>query len=416
MRFEYTAIHNRFKALVDDLLTGYLEELGVSPETFLEVATKMGTDKLNEFVVSSILTVDNFVQFRNMMVQRNIDLTHQALSQLEEERDADAPEQPGTPEREAAPKQPEPEPEPEPKPKPVPESEPVPEKTAAKESPPPTPGKDGDLAAALEASRKLEEERQTEQQREEEREAQELARALALSREEEETRKEVLEAEAAALRGSKEEATEAAATAAAEASSSSAGAGSSCSGAGSGSGSGNSVPAATEPAAPEAPTEPIRPRMTELPPIRGPRGLHSGAGFSSSSSEPSKSGGGLFKRGARPLDPPPLVSDLSSLREAAKAAAMAQKKFLSSDFEDTRKRMLAENKSKRDNHLQSYLQRGSAMKGMVFETAAYKSVTGAGAGSHAHAAEQDSKRAALRTELARKLKQDLLGGRAATEG
>ena len=89
MRLEYTAIHNRFKALVDDLLTGFLEELGVSPETFLEVATKMGTDKLNEFVVSSILTVDNFVQFRNMMVQRNIDLTHQALSQLEEERAAE---------------------------------------------------------------------------------------------------------------------------------------------------------------------------------------------------------------------------------------------------------------------------------------------------------------------------------------
>ena len=424
MRFEYTAIHNRFKALVDDLLTGYLEELGVSPETFLEVATKMGTDKLNEFVVSSILTVDNFVQFRNMMVQRNIDLTHQALSQLEEEREADAPEQPGTPEREAAPKQPEPEPEPkpepepesepEPEPKPEPESKPLPEKTTAKESAPPTPGKDGDLTAALEASRKLEEERQTERQREEEREAQELARALALSRQEEETRKEVLEAEAAALRASEEEeAAEAAATAAAEASSSSAGAGSSSSGAGSGSGS--NVPAATEPAAPEAPVEPVRPRMTELPPLRGPRGLHGGAGFSSSSSEPSKSGGGLFKRGTSPLDPPPLVSDLSSLREAAKAAAVAQKKFLSSDVEDTRKRMLAENKSKRDNHLQSYLQRGSAMKGMMFETAAYKSVTGAGGGSHAHAAEQDSKRAALRTELARKLKQDLLGGRAATE-
>lgn len=80
MRFEYTAIHNCFKALVDDLLTGYLEELGVSPEIFLEVVIKMGADKLDEFAVSSILTVDNFVQFGNMSVQRNIDLTHQVLS------------------------------------------------------------------------------------------------------------------------------------------------------------------------------------------------------------------------------------------------------------------------------------------------------------------------------------------------
>ena len=391
MRLEYTAIHHRFKALVDDLQTGFLEELGVSPETFLEVATKMGTDKLNEFVVSSILTVDNFVQFRNMMVQRNIDLTHQALSQLEEERAADAPEQPGTPERVVAPEQPEPAPEP--------ASE---KQTEAKEREPPTPGKDGHLAAALEASRKLAEEKQRERQREEEREAQELARALALSREEEETRKEVLDAEAAAGRASEEEAPAPAASAAAEASSSSAGAGS----------SGSGAPA---PAAPAAPAEPARPRMTELPPLRGPRGLHGGAGFSSSRSEPPRTGAGLLKRGASPLDPPPLVSDLSSLREAAKSAAMPQKKFLSSDVEDTRKRMLAENKSKRDNHLPSYLQRGSAIKGMVFETAAYKSVTGAGAGSHAHAAEQDSKRTALRTALARKLKQDLLGGRPATE-
>ena len=125
MRFEYTAIHNRFKALVDDLLTGYLEELGVSPETFMEVATKMGADKLNEFVVSSILTVDNFVQFRNMMVQRNIDLTHQALSQLEEEQAADAPEQPGTPERAATPEKLAPAEEAEALPKPAPAPAPV---------------------------------------------------------------------------------------------------------------------------------------------------------------------------------------------------------------------------------------------------------------------------------------------------
>ena len=174
MRLEYTAIHHRFKALVDDLLTGFLEELGVSPETFLEVATKMGTDKLNEFVVSSILTVDNFVQFRNMMVQRNIDLTHQALSQLEEERAADAPEQPGTPERVVAPEQPEPAPAPAPAPEAASEKQ-----TEAKEREPPTPGKDGHLAAALEASRKLAEEKQRERQREEEREAQELARERA---------------------------------------------------------------------------------------------------------------------------------------------------------------------------------------------------------------------------------------------
>ena len=430
MRFEYTAIHNRFKALVDDLLTGYLEELGVSPETFMEVATKMGADKLNEFVVSSILTVDNFVQFRNMMVQRNIDLTHQALSQLEEEQAADAPEQPGTPERSATPEKlaPAPEAKAPPKASPAPAPEPAPEPEMKKASAaPPTPGKDADLEAALEASRKLDEENQRERRLEEEREAQELARALALSREEDETRKEVLEAEAEAIRASEEEAAAAAAAAVKASASSSSpatsgGAGSSgpAAAAASDSATATAAPETTEsrerPAAETAHQEaagaaapPARPRMTELPPLRGPKGLHGGAGFSSSSGGAKEGGnGGLFKGRTNPLDPPPLVSDLSALREAAKAAAMAQKKFLSADVADTRKRMLAENKSKRDNHLQNYLDRGSAMRGMVYETAAYKSVTGGGA--HAHAAEHDSKRAALRKELARQLKQDLLGG------
>ena len=265
---------------------------------------------------------------------------------------------------------------------------------------------------------------------EEEREAQELARVLALSREEDETRKEVLEAEASAIRASEEEAAAAAAVKASASSSSSAasgGAGSSgpAAAAASDSATATAAPETTEsgerPAAETAHQEaagaaapPARPRMTELPPLRGPKGLHGGAGFSSSSGGAKEGGdGSLFKGRTSPLDPLPLVSDLSALREAAKAAAMAQKKFLSADVADTRKRMLAENKSKRDNHLQNYLDRGSAMRDMVYETAAYKGVTGGGA--HAHAAEHDSKRAALRKELARQLKQDLLGGMRSAE-
>ena len=46
-------------------------------------ASSAGQDKLSDFVVRSILTVDNFMHFRNMMVQRNLDLTRQALAQLE---------------------------------------------------------------------------------------------------------------------------------------------------------------------------------------------------------------------------------------------------------------------------------------------------------------------------------------------
>lgn len=36
-KFEYTSIHNEFKQLVDQMLTEFLAELGVSPEDLLQV-------------------------------------------------------------------------------------------------------------------------------------------------------------------------------------------------------------------------------------------------------------------------------------------------------------------------------------------------------------------------------------------
>ena len=83
MKLEYTAIHERFKTLVEDLLVGFLDELGVDPATFVRIAATCTSDKVNEFVVASILTVDDFMHFRNMMLQRNVELTNQVLEQLE---------------------------------------------------------------------------------------------------------------------------------------------------------------------------------------------------------------------------------------------------------------------------------------------------------------------------------------------
>lgn len=77
-------IHEEFKQLVDSLLTEFIEELGVSPETFYEVMNAQGQDKLTSFVLQTILTVDDFTLFKAMMVKRNIDLTNQVLNQVDE--------------------------------------------------------------------------------------------------------------------------------------------------------------------------------------------------------------------------------------------------------------------------------------------------------------------------------------------
>ncbi|GIL55669.1 hypothetical protein Vafri_11200 [Volvox africanus] len=84
-KLEYTTCHNEFKELVDKLLTDFLEELGVGPEEFYQtVAAAQETDKLTAFVVQTILTVDDFLMFKAMMVRRNIDLTTQVLEAVEQ--------------------------------------------------------------------------------------------------------------------------------------------------------------------------------------------------------------------------------------------------------------------------------------------------------------------------------------------
>ncbi|GLI65330.1 hypothetical protein VaNZ11_008873 [Volvox africanus] len=84
-KLEYTTCHNEFKELVDKLLTDFLGDLGVGPEEFYQtVAAAQETDKLTAFVVQTILTVDDFLMFKAMMVRRNIDLTTQVLEAVEQ--------------------------------------------------------------------------------------------------------------------------------------------------------------------------------------------------------------------------------------------------------------------------------------------------------------------------------------------
>ncbi|MEW5318609.1 MAG: hypothetical protein WDW38_009819 [Sanguina aurantia] len=74
-KFQYSEVHDKFKELVDELLTMFLAELGLSGEEFFDQVSK-AQDQLSGFVVSTILTVDDFLMFKAMMVKRNLDLTN----------------------------------------------------------------------------------------------------------------------------------------------------------------------------------------------------------------------------------------------------------------------------------------------------------------------------------------------------
>ena len=79
-KLEFTVVHNEFKDLVEGLLSDFLNELGVTPERFVDVVERANAEReLGDFVASSILTVDDFTQFKAMMVRRNRDLTKEVL-------------------------------------------------------------------------------------------------------------------------------------------------------------------------------------------------------------------------------------------------------------------------------------------------------------------------------------------------
>lgn len=75
----FLQIHEEFKELVDELIAGYLEDLGISVEDFYETVCAAGPDKLTNLVISTVLLADDFPQFRALMMKRNLELSNQVL-------------------------------------------------------------------------------------------------------------------------------------------------------------------------------------------------------------------------------------------------------------------------------------------------------------------------------------------------
>ena len=82
----YTDIHNKFKNLIDLKLEKFIKELGIEQDAFL-IACDFASTKLHKSIVTQLVAVDNFVMFKNMMVNRNKVLNAEAMEELAEDKE-----------------------------------------------------------------------------------------------------------------------------------------------------------------------------------------------------------------------------------------------------------------------------------------------------------------------------------------
>lgn len=90
-RLEYTKLHNEFRELIDNLLSSYVEELGVDLGAFMEAIknpTPSGAaeedsvqEELANMLVDYIVCLDDFPTFRAIMEKRNTEMDLEAMQE-----------------------------------------------------------------------------------------------------------------------------------------------------------------------------------------------------------------------------------------------------------------------------------------------------------------------------------------------
>jgi hypothetical protein len=80
-KLEYTFVHNAFKQLVDDLLVAHLCEMSLSTEQFMRFCERglSGNNQLHRSLVEQLISVDDFLVFKAMMVKRSCELDREVL-------------------------------------------------------------------------------------------------------------------------------------------------------------------------------------------------------------------------------------------------------------------------------------------------------------------------------------------------
>lgn len=80
-KLEYTLVHNAFRQLVDNLLVAHLVEMELSTEQFMRFCQRglSGNNELHRSLVEQLVSVEDFLVFKAMMVKRNCEINREVL-------------------------------------------------------------------------------------------------------------------------------------------------------------------------------------------------------------------------------------------------------------------------------------------------------------------------------------------------
>ena len=84
---EYKKVHDEYKNLVDFMLGSYMEDIGITPEQFENACGVASTKIKSQFhnaLFEQVWAADDYVIFKRMMIQKNIELQLQALELLQQ--------------------------------------------------------------------------------------------------------------------------------------------------------------------------------------------------------------------------------------------------------------------------------------------------------------------------------------------
>nr|XP_056708688.1 cilia- and flagella-associated protein 36 isoform X2 [Euleptes europaea] len=84
-KLSYTEIHQEYKALVERLLDSYLKEVGINEEKFQEACVSpLAKTRTSQAILQPVLAAEDFRLFKEMMVQKNIEMQLQAIRIIQE--------------------------------------------------------------------------------------------------------------------------------------------------------------------------------------------------------------------------------------------------------------------------------------------------------------------------------------------
>uniref|UniRef100_A0A8C5Q8F1 Cilia- and flagella-associated protein 36 n=1 Tax=Leptobrachium leishanense TaxID=445787 RepID=A0A8C5Q8F1_9ANUR len=84
-KFSYTEIHGEYKKLVENLLEGHIDEVGISEEQFQEAcASPLARSAELQVCLQPVFAAEDFAVFKAMMLQKNIELQLQAIKIIQE--------------------------------------------------------------------------------------------------------------------------------------------------------------------------------------------------------------------------------------------------------------------------------------------------------------------------------------------